>query len=67
MEEGLLQIKSGGKATLIMPASIGFNQSLCIVPEFMRPDLLTAKQIVSEVLPYSIIMYDVELVTVNGN
>jgi FKBP-type peptidyl-prolyl cis-trans isomerase FkpA len=66
LEEGLLQMKKGGKATLIMPASIGFKESACIVPDFLRPDLLKDKEIFEEVLPYSIVMYDVELVTVNG-
>jgi len=65
LEEGLTQMYEGGKATLIMPASIGFMQSVCIVPESMRKILLDQKEITSEVLPYSIIMYDVELVSVN--
>lgn len=65
LEEGLLQMYEGGKATLIMPASIGFMQSVCVVPESLRKTLLNYKEITSEVLPYSIIMYDVELVSVN--
>lgn len=65
LEEGLLQMYEGGKATLIMPASLGFMQSVCIVPESMRSVLLNYGEITTEVLPYSIIMYDVELVSVN--
>jgi FKBP-type peptidyl-prolyl cis-trans isomerase FkpA len=65
LEEGLLQMYEGGKATLIMPASIGFMQSICIVPESMRGVLISNKEISTEVIPYSIIMYDVELVSVN--
>lgn len=65
LEEGLLQMNAGGKAVLVMPASIGFMQSICIVPESMRKVLLNDKIITAEVLPYSIIMYDVELVSVN--
>jgi FKBP-type peptidyl-prolyl cis-trans isomerase FkpA len=66
LEEGLFRMKKGGKATLVMPASIAFKQSRCIVPEFLRSDLLKDKEILEEVLPYSIVMYDVELVDVNG-
>lgn len=65
LEEGLLQMHAGGKAILIMPSSIGFMQSLCIVPESMRGVLINYKEINTEVIPYSIIMYDVELVSVN--
>jgi len=65
LEEGLLQMKEGGKAILIMPASIGFMQSICVVPESMRKILLNYNEINTEVMPYSIIMYEVELVSVN--
>jgi FKBP-type peptidyl-prolyl cis-trans isomerase FkpA len=65
LEEGLLQMKQGGKATLIMPASIGFMESVCVIPESMRGVLLNLRVINTEVIPYSIIMYNVELVSVN--
>lgn len=65
LEEGLKQMRTGGHAVMIMPAGIGFNQSLCIIPEKARKDLLEDGLISSEVLPYSIVRYNVALKSVN--
>jgi len=61
LEEGLKQMKVGTSAILIMPASIGFKQSLCVIPQKTREDLLDDNLISLEVLPYSIIKYIVKL------
>jgi FKBP-type peptidyl-prolyl cis-trans isomerase FkpA len=61
LEEGIKIMKYGGEALLIMPASIGFKQSLCIVPDKIRKELLEDNMISSEVKPYSIIKYNVKL------
>jgi FKBP-type peptidyl-prolyl cis-trans isomerase FkpA len=65
LEEGIKLMKAGGKAILVMPSSIAFKQSLCLVPEKIRADLLSQGIISSEVKPYSMIYYEVELVSVN--
>jgi FKBP-type peptidyl-prolyl cis-trans isomerase FkpA len=65
LEEGVKLMKTGGKAILVMPSSIAFMQSLCLVPEKIRADLLNQGIISSEVKPYSMIYYEVELVSVN--
>lgn len=65
LEESLRLMKSGGTAVLIMPSSIAFKQSLCIIPQKTRADLLRDKVITSEVLPYSIVKYVVKLKSVN--
>ncbi|OFY88343.1 MAG: hypothetical protein A2266_09405 [Bacteroidetes bacterium RIFOXYA12_FULL_40_10] len=65
LEESLRLMKAGGTAVLIMPSSIAFKQSLCIIPQKARADLLRDKVITSEVLPYSIVKYVVKLKTVN--
>lgn len=64
LEEGLLTMKVGGKAQFIMPSSIGFKQSVCVVPESLQQELYTQGFILKSVLPFSIIMYDVELIKV---
>jgi FKBP-type peptidyl-prolyl cis-trans isomerase len=65
LEEGLLQMHAGGKAILVMPSSIAFKQSLCLLPQKIRSELLEDQLITSEVLPYSIVEYEVELKSVN--
>ena len=65
LEEGLMQMREGGKAVFVMPASIAFKQSLCLIPQKVRTELLEDKLITSEVNPYSIVQYIVELKTVN--
>lgn len=65
LEEGLKQMRQGGKAVFVMPSSIAFKQSLCVVPKKIRKDLLDDNVITAEVLPYSIVEYLVELKSVN--
>jgi FKBP-type peptidyl-prolyl cis-trans isomerase len=61
LEEGIMQMQTGGKAILIMPASLAFQQSLCLIPQNIRTELLQDQLITAEVLPYSIVTYEVEL------
>ena len=65
LEEGLKLMQAGGKAVLVMPASIAFGQSLCVLPQKTRSELLDDQLISSEVLPYSMVEYIVELKYVN--
>lgn len=65
LEEGLKLMKSGGSAILVMPSSIAFKQSVCVIPRKVRQELVTNKIINEEVLPYSILKYVVKLKAVN--
>lgn len=65
LDEGLKLMKEGGTSILFMPASIAFKQSICVIPQKTRKDLLDANLISSEVLPYSIVKYIVKLRLVN--
>jgi FKBP-type peptidyl-prolyl cis-trans isomerase len=48
MEEGLLKMSMGAKATLIIPSSLAFG-----------------KRKISTVLPYTTLIYDLEVIEVN--
>ena len=65
LEEGLKQMKEGGRAIMIMPSKLGFGASLCIVPQTARKELLDDKLISAEVEPYSILKYVVKLNSAN--
>jgi FKBP-type peptidyl-prolyl cis-trans isomerase FkpA len=64
MEEGITQMHQGGKAILVMPSSIAFQQSLCIIPEKARALLLQDNYNIPEVLPYSMLEYEIILQSV---
>lgn len=61
LEEGIKQMKEGGSAIMIMPSKLGFGESLCIVPQKARKELLEDRLISAEVEPYSILKYVVKL------
>lgn len=61
LEEGIIQMREGGKALIFMPASIGFKHSVTVLPLKAQKDLLNSGLIRTEVLPYSIVQYVVEL------
>ncbi len=65
LEEGLRLMKEGGTAILFMPSSIGFKNSVCIIPQKTKDELVEKKVISLDVLPYSILKYIVKLKTVN--
>lgn len=61
LEEGIIQMREGGKALIFMPASIGFKHSVTVLPLKAQKDLLNSGLIRTEVIPYSIVQYEVEL------
>ncbi len=65
LEEGILLMKQGGEAILYMAPSLAFKNSLCVIPQKTRKELLQRNVISSEVLPYSIVKYVVKLKSVN--
>ena len=64
LEEGIKLMRAGGKANIIIPSSLGFQESLCVIPLETRTEMLYDGVITSEVLPYSIIQYSVDLKSV---
>ncbi|MDP3453799.1 MAG: FKBP-type peptidyl-prolyl cis-trans isomerase [Bacteroidales bacterium] len=65
LEQGLMLMKRDGEAILLMPSVLAFKQSLCVIPEKSRKELLRDRLITSDVLPYSILKYVVKLKNVN--
>jgi len=65
LEEGIKQMKEGGSAIMIMPSKLGFDKSLCVVPQKARKELLDDRLISAEVEPYSILKYVVKLNSAN--
>ena len=65
LERGLMLMNRGGEAILLMPSSLAFRQSLCVIPEKSRTELIRDRLITSEVKPYSILKYVVKLKNVN--
>jgi len=65
LEEGVKLTNEGGTSILIMPASIGFKQSVCVIPEKARESLFESQIINNNVKPYSMLKYVVKLKVVN--
>ncbi len=65
LEEGIKLTREGGTSILIMPASIGFKQSVCVIPEKARDPLFRSQIINNNVRPYSILKYVLKLKVVN--
>lgn len=64
LEEGILRMKKGGRALLVMPSKIAFGASIQVVPSNVRDQLLEDGILLTKVQPYSPIVYEVELVDV---
>ena len=59
--EGILKMKEGQKALLIMPSKIAFGSSIKVVPSTIRKELWEDGYIGSLVDAYRIVQYEVEL------
>ncbi len=64
LKQGVLKMKEGEKALLIMPSKIAFGGSIQVIPTALREELIDDRIITTKVLPYSPVMYEVELVDV---
>ncbi|UXX78691.1 FKBP-type peptidyl-prolyl cis-trans isomerase [Reichenbachiella carrageenanivorans] len=62
--EGVLKMKEGEKALLILPSDIAFGSSVKVIPNSIREELWENGLIGSLVEPYTIVMYEVELLEV---
>ena len=65
LEEGIKLMKEGGKAELIMPSKMAFGKSIQVIPQQVREDWVKEDQINPLVKPYSPVIYEVELLSVN--
>ncbi|UII31685.1 FKBP-type peptidyl-prolyl cis-trans isomerase [Fulvivirga ulvae] len=65
LKEGILKMKKGGKATLVMPSKLAFGGSIQVLPSSVRDELLQDKILLTRVLPFSPLVYEVELVDTN--
>lgn len=65
LEEGLKLMRENGTAIMIMPASIGFRQSVCVIPRSARAKLYNDRIINNNVEPYTMLKYVVNLKVAN--
>lgn len=63
-EEGVRKMKKGGKAILIMPSEIAFGKSVQVIPQKVRQDLVVDDKFEPKTLPYTPIIYEVELLDI---
>ncbi|MCV9386440.1 FKBP-type peptidyl-prolyl cis-trans isomerase [Reichenbachiella ulvae] len=62
--QGVLEMKEGEKALLIMPSELAFGGSVQVMPSSLREELFENGFITTNVRPYSPVMYEVELLEV---
>lgn len=65
LEQGLRLMKEGEKALLIMPSKIAFGKSVQVIPQKVRESWVKEEKIDMDVLPYTPVIYEVELLDVN--
>lgn len=64
LSEGVKQMREGGKAIMAMPSKIAFGASVCTLPSALMNDLFEQGSIVTNVPPYTSLVYEVELIDV---
>ena len=64
-ENGLLLMKEGETAELVMPSSQAFGRSVLVLPQEMREDIFEVTDRIPLTKPYSPVVYEVELISVN--
>lgn len=64
-ENGLLLMKEGETAELVMPSSQAFGKSVQILPQEMREDIFEVTTGIPLTKPFSPVIYEVELISVN--
>ncbi|MEQ6120343.1 FKBP-type peptidyl-prolyl cis-trans isomerase [Reichenbachiella sp. MALMAid0571] len=65
LRQGILKMKEGDKALLIMPSEIAFGASIQVIPTSLREEFLDDNIITTKVVPYTPVLYEVELVSVD--
>lgn len=64
LNEGVKQMREGGKAILVMPSKIAFGASERVLPSAMMNDLFDQGYIGTNTPPYTPLLYEVELIDV---
>lgn len=64
-ENGLLLMKEGETAELVMPSRQAFGKSVQVLPQEMREDLVEDSRGIPLTKPFSPVVYEVELLNVN--
>ncbi|UXP31138.1 FKBP-type peptidyl-prolyl cis-trans isomerase [Reichenbachiella agarivorans] len=62
--QGVMKMKKGEKALLIMPSDIAFGSSVQVIPSNLREELFDLGYITTNVRPYSPVLYEVELLDI---
>lgn len=65
LEQGLKLMKKGGEAVFLMPSKIAFGKSVQVIPQKVRESWVKEDKINMDVLPYTPVLYEVELLDVN--
>ena len=63
-EEGVKKMKKGETALLIIPSHLAYGESLQVLPEQIREDLIDKRIINNSLLPFSILEFEVEVVDI---
>ncbi|MEX0647910.1 MAG: FKBP-type peptidyl-prolyl cis-trans isomerase [Balneolaceae bacterium] len=64
LEDGILLMKEGETAELIMPSKLAFGKSVQVIPQKLRDDWVEERQINPLAKPYSPVIYEIELLEV---
>ncbi|MEX2397281.1 MAG: FKBP-type peptidyl-prolyl cis-trans isomerase, partial [Balneolales bacterium] len=65
LRSGIMLMKEGEKANLIMPSKIAFGKSSQVIPQQMRDDWVENGEFNPATKPYSSVIYEVELISVD--
>lgn len=65
VQESVKLMKKGEKATFIIPSHLAYDASLQVLPEEIREDLLDKGIISNKILPFSNLIFEIELVEIN--
>ena len=58
-------MQEGEKALLIMPSGLGYGGSFQVIPPQIREDLIDKDLISDSVIPYSSLIFEVDLEDIN--
>ncbi|MCG8309035.1 MAG: FKBP-type peptidyl-prolyl cis-trans isomerase [Cytophagales bacterium] len=64
-EAGIKLMQKGEKAIVIMRSDLGYGASRAVIPRQVRADLIDKEYITEKILPYSVLVYEIELVDID--
>jgi FKBP-type peptidyl-prolyl cis-trans isomerase FkpA len=59
--DAIAKMKKGEKGKIFIPSNLAYGSGLQIIPKRIRPDLVTKQLISNEILPFSILIFEVEV------